>query len=108
MTLSTSSTQREGAGGCGTGTMKAKLVQQLAFTEQCPLFGIFINLQKAYDAMDWERGVDILRKAGVGPKALWLIILFWERAQLICKVGGYFGRLQSQAQRHPQLKMIFS
>jgi hypothetical protein len=73
--------------------MKAKLVQQLAFIEQCPLFGIFINLRKAYGVMDRERAVDILREAGVGPKALRLIILFWERAQLICKADGYFGRV---------------
>ena len=32
--------------------MEAKLVQQLAFAEQCPLYGIFIDLKKAYDAMD--------------------------------------------------------
>jgi hypothetical protein len=79
--------------GCGTGILEAKLVQQLAFIEQCPLFGIFIDLRKAYDAMDRERMVDILREAGVGPKAMRLIILFWERAQLICKLGGYFGRV---------------
>ena len=27
--------------GCGTGIMEAKLTQQLAYREQCPLFGIF-------------------------------------------------------------------
>ena len=38
--------------GCGTGIMEAKLVQSLAFVEQFPLYGIFIDLRKAYDAMD--------------------------------------------------------
>ena len=37
--------------GCDTGIIEAKLTQQLAFVEQCPLYGIFINLRKAYDAM---------------------------------------------------------
>jgi hypothetical protein len=29
----------------------------------------------------------------VGPKALQLIIVFWERAKLMCKAGGYFGQV---------------
>jgi hypothetical protein len=46
---------------CSIGIMEAKLVQQLAFIEQCPLFGIFIDLRKAYDAMDRERVVEPLQ-----------------------------------------------
>ena len=69
----------------GTGIMEAKLVQQLAFIEQCPLYGIFIDLWKACDAMDCKRVVNILRDAGVGLKAIWLIIKFWEGAYLFCK-----------------------
>ena len=41
--------------GCGTGIMEAKLVQQLAFIEQSPLYGLFLDLRKAYDAMDIGR-----------------------------------------------------
>ena len=41
--------------GCGTGIMEAKLTQQLAYLERAPLYGIFVDLHKAYDAMD--RGV---------------------------------------------------
>ena len=40
--------------GCGTGTMEAKLVQQLAFIEQCPIYSLFLDLRKVYDAMDRE------------------------------------------------------
>ncbi len=39
--------------GTGTGTIEAKLVQQLAHLEQTSFFGIFIDLQKAFGAMDW-------------------------------------------------------
>ena len=38
--------------GCRTGIMEAKCVQQLAFIEQTPLYGIFIDLWKACNAMD--------------------------------------------------------
>ena len=54
--------------GCGTGIMEAKLVQQLAFVKQCPLYGIFIDLRKAYDAMDRGRCLEILRDCGVGER----------------------------------------
>ena len=41
--------------GTGTGIMEAKLIQQLAFREQVPLYGIFLDLRKAFDAMDRSR-----------------------------------------------------
>ena len=41
------------AGRCtGTATTEVKLAQQLAYIEQVPLYGIFIDLRKSYDAMD--------------------------------------------------------
>jgi hypothetical protein len=36
--------------------------------------------------------IDILVEVGVGPKVIRLIVNFWEKAQLFCKAGGYFGR----------------
>ena len=54
---------------CSIGIMEAKLVQQLAFIEQCPLFGIFIDLRKAYDTMDRERVVDPLLQGGSGTQS---------------------------------------
>ena len=38
--------------GTGTGTMEAKLAIQLAHLEQHPLYGIFVDLKKAFDAVD--------------------------------------------------------
>ena len=52
--------------GCGTAGLEAKLVQQLTYLEQHPLFVIFIDLKKAYDAMDRERCREILVGNGVG------------------------------------------
>ena len=53
--------------GTGTAIMEVKLTQQLAFLEQAPLYGIFIDLRKAYDAMDRARCERILVGYGVGP-----------------------------------------
>ena len=53
--------------GTGTATMEVKLAQQLAFLEQEALYGVFIDLHKAYNAMDRERCLEILAGYGVGP-----------------------------------------
>jgi hypothetical protein len=38
----------------GMATIEAKLVQQLAWMEQEPLYHVFVNLRKAYDNLDHE------------------------------------------------------
>jgi hypothetical protein len=38
--------------GTGTAVIEAKLTQQLAHIEQTPFYGVFINLKKAFNAMD--------------------------------------------------------
>ena len=62
--------------GCTTGIFETKLVQQLAFVEQCPLYGLFLDLRKVYNAMDTGRCLKILENCGVGPKARRLIKTF--------------------------------
>ena len=51
-------------------------MQQLAFIKQCPLYGIYVDLQKSYNKMDCKRVIDILRDTGVGPETLWLVVKF--------------------------------
>ena len=75
----------------GTATIEAKLAQQLAFVEQEPLYGIYLDLKKAYDAMDRDRCVLILEAYGVGPNMLQLIQFFWDNAELVCRAQGRFG-----------------
>ena len=77
--------------GTGTATIEAKLAQQLAFIEQEALYSTFIDLRKAYDAMDRERCLEILEGYGVGPNMLRLITAFWDMAVLVCRAGGRYG-----------------
>ena len=63
--------------GCGTGIMEVKLAQQLGSLEQCPFYGIFLDLKKAYDAMDRDRCLKILRDVGIGERTIRLIAKFW-------------------------------
>ena len=56
--------------GCGTGTatLEAKLLQQLADMRKEVLYVIFLDLNKAYDALDRSRSLEILKRYGVGDR----------------------------------------
>ncbi len=78
--------------GMGTGIIEAKLAQQLAHLEQRRFFGVFIDLKKAFDAMDQGRCLAILALHGVGPQMLRLIHNFCETATNVCRAKGNYGR----------------
>ena len=51
--------------GTGTLTVEVKLVQQLVYLKQVPLYGLFLDLRKAFDDMDREHCLQILKDQGV-------------------------------------------
>ena len=69
--------------GTGTAIIEAKLAQQLAFREQAPLYGVFIDLRKAFNSMDRGRCLEVLEGYGASPKMLRLIKHFWDEAELM-------------------------
>ena len=52
---------------------------------------VFIDLRKAYDAMDRGRCLEILEGYGVGPNIRRLLSHFWEEAELVCRASGRYG-----------------
>ena len=72
--------------------MEVNLAQQLAFMEQCPLSGLFLDLRKAYGAMDRGRCLQILEDSGVRPKTRQLIKCSWDKNSLVCRAAGYYSR----------------
>ena len=77
--------------GTGTAVIEAKLSQQLAHIEQTPFYGVFIDLKKAFDAMDRERCLLLLEGHGAGPNMRRLIRHFWDEATNVCRASGTYG-----------------
>jgi hypothetical protein len=77
--------------GMGTAKIEAKLAQSLAWGDQCPLYQIYVDLKKTYNALDREQTLNILAAYGVGPRMLRLQKHFLDTAQLVCRTGGNYG-----------------
>ena len=77
--------------GTGTATLEAKLLQKLAAMREEVLYVIFLDLTKAYNALDRSRCLDILEGYGVGPSARRLLKTYWRRLTMVARAGVYYG-----------------
>ena len=77
--------------GTGTATLKSKLLQQLAALREEVLYVIFLDLHKAYNALDTYRCLEILEGYSVGPRACRLLWTYWGRFTMVARAGGYYG-----------------
>ena len=81
---------------------RAKLFQQLAALREEVLCVIFLDLHKAYDALDRSRCLTILEGYGVGPRARRILQSYWRRLTMVARVGGYYGAEFQGARRVTQ------
>ena len=51
---------------------------------------IFLDLHKAYDALDRSRCIDILEGYGLGPQARRLLWAYWGKMTMVARAGGYY------------------
>ena len=52
---------------------------------------IFLDLTKAYDALDRSRCLEILEGYGVSPNARRLLTNYWRRLTVVARAAGYYG-----------------
>ena len=52
---------------------------------------IFLDLRKAYDALDRSRCLEILEGYGVSPKARRLLTSYWHRLTMVARAGVSYG-----------------
>ena len=55
------------------------------------LYVIFLDLHKAYDALDGSICLEILEGYSVGPQACRILRTYWGRMRMVAKTGGYCG-----------------
>lgn len=65
-----------------------KLAQQLAALWQPPLFNVFLDLRKAYDALDRGRYLEILLSCGVSTSVVGILEVYSSHQQVVPKAGG--------------------
>ena len=54
------------------------------------LHPIFLDLRKAYYALDRDHCLDILAGYGVGPMTLRILQTYWVQPQMAAKAGGHY------------------
>ena len=52
---------------------------------------IFLELTKAYDALDRSRCLEILEGYSVGPNVRRLLKTYWRHLAMVARAGGYYG-----------------
>ena len=70
---------------------QATKIQQLAALREEVLCVIFLDLHKAYEALDRSRCLEILEGYGVSPRACCILCKYWRQLTMVARAGGYYG-----------------
>ena len=55
------------------------------------LYEGFLDLQKAYNELNWCRCLEIIAAYRVGPRLLCLLQIYWGRLTMVNRSRGYYG-----------------
>ena len=67
------------------------MLQELAALREEVPYVIFLDLTKAYEALDRSRILEILEGYGVDPNARRLLTTYWRRLTMVARSAGYYG-----------------
>ncbi len=65
-------------------------MQQLSYLEMQSFYRVFVDLRKAFDAIDREQCIMILEGYGAGLQMVRLICGFWRNAIMVCRMAGNY------------------
>ena len=54
------------------------------------LYVIFLELNKAYGALDRDRCLETLEGYGMGPQARCILQIYWDCLRIVAQAGGYY------------------
>ena len=74
-----------------TSALETKLLQQLMAMREAILYELFLDLQKAYDALYQDRCLNILAAYGVGPRVFQILRAYWGQLTMVARDEGYYG-----------------
>ena len=74
----------------GNSALKSKLIQQLTAMRETVFYEIFLDLQKVYDALDWEKCLKSLVSYGLCTRALQILQMYWIRLAVVVRDGGKY------------------
>ena len=74
--------------GMVTANLEVNLIKHITAMRKEVLYASFLNLNKVYDNLYRSRCVDILEGSVVGSRALYLRRRYWERLQMVERMGG--------------------
>ena len=74
--------------GLGNATLEVKLLQKVTAMMKALLHTIFLELHKAYYALDRSRFLEILEVYGLGNSSLRLLRRYWAGLQMVARAGG--------------------
>jgi Reverse transcriptase (RNA-dependent DNA polymerase) len=98
--------------GTGTAILEARLHLDKSIQQGKTLSQVFLDLSKAYDTLDRDRTIELLRAYGVGPRSISILQNFWNSLQLVPRQGGFYGKpIQSErgvTQGDPLSPIIFN
>ena len=76
--------------GTGTSNLKSKLLHNLVAMREAVLYKVFLDLQKAYDALDWESCLGIIVVYRVDPMMLRILRAYWVQLAMVARYKGYY------------------
>lgn len=78
--------------GMGTCILEAKLAAQTAIRDHELLYQVILDFSNAYSTMSRERLLEVLKRYGVGDRALRLLCQFWKQEKIVARQAGMYGK----------------